>query len=236
MMTKTCTTRTTRSTTRQSAEYNNQNIRCTVCGSNCQSHLECDRNVKNRAQATVKPAPVTPIADHATDIDLQQPLPEFDPTQLPTVTVTIPFLFAGKAVFTVDNGAGTHFTYKVRAWTPEGETSPIYLTYLLTGPDRSRDWSYLGTLRNRAGLAVTFRLSPKSKVSTGALSVKVLEWALSVVDGRYQANHPTKPIPPQYSIRHIGVCARCGRPLTHPESLTTGFGPDCYEIVTGGGK
>lgn len=176
------------------------------------------------------------MLDAATDVDLQQPLPEFDPAALPKITVTIPFLFAGKAIFTVDNGAGTHFTYKVRAWTPEGETHPVYLTYLLTGPDRSRDWSYLGTLRNRAGLAVTFRLSPKSKVSAGALSVKVFEWAMSVVDGRYQTTHPTKPIPPQYSIRHIGVCGRCGRPLTHPESLTTGFGPDCWEIVTGGGK
>ena len=32
-------------------------------------------------------------------------------------------------------------------------------------------------------------------------------------------------------LYHEGVCANCGRKLTNPKSLKTGFGPKCYKKV-----
>lgn len=152
------------------------------------------------------------------------------------LNITTEFLFAGRAVFTADNGATgdrkAHFTFKVRKWTPKDKAGqdqrPVFLTYLLTGPDRTRDWAYLGTVRLVAGF-VGYYHSPKSKVSVEARSVAALHWVIRVLNG---ANR----VPPAASIQHDGVCARCGRQLTHPESLKTGLGPDCYDIVMEGGK
>lgn len=155
------------------------------------------------------------------------------------LNITTDFLFAGKAVFTADNGVEgprhAHFTFKVRKWTPKNregqDQQPVYLTYVLTGPDRTRDWAYLGTLRLVAGF-VNYHHSPKSKVGTWARSVLALDWVVRVLNGASR-------VPPLASIQHDGVCARCGRQLTHPESLKTGLGPDCYDIINGingGGK
>lgn len=34
-------------------------------------------------------------------------------------------------------------------------------------------------------------------------------------------------VPPYIDIKHAGACGYCGRPLTDPTSLNSGFGPEC---------
>jgi hypothetical protein len=36
-------------------------------------------------------------------------------------------------------------------------------------------------------------------------------------------------LPPDAEVMHEGRCACCGRPLTVPESIERGIGPDCWE-------
>ena len=38
------------------------------------------------------------------------------------------------------------------------------------------------------------------------------------------------------SLLHEGRCCRCSMPLTHPESINTGFGPDCLEHILAANK
>jgi hypothetical protein len=38
-------------------------------------------------------------------------------------------------------------------------------------------------------------------------------------------------LPNIVEVHHNGHCARCGRMLTVPESLYTGFGPDCAQQI-----
>ena len=38
-------------------------------------------------------------------------------------------------------------------------------------------------------------------------------------------------LPEGYEARHEGRCARCGRALTVPESIDSGFGPECARKV-----
>jgi len=35
--------------------------------------------------------------------------------------------------------------------------------------------------------------------------------------------------PPHMVVRHDGICGRCRRPLTDPESTDSGFGPECLK-------
>ena len=136
----------------------------------------------------------------------------------PDLNVTPEFLRAGRAIFTVSNppGAGhTHHTYRLREW--QGNL----LAELLRGPDNLRAYQYIGRVDLEAG-----RVWPtkKSTLHPKIEAWLVLEWALQVVIG-------LKPMRAGYKIQHAGRCGRCGRILTHPESLETGFGPECWEAV-----
>lgn len=180
-------------------------------------------------------------------------LPGGEPTTtLPRLNVTIDFVLAGKAIFTVDNGRGAHYTYKVRAWVPGSgdmhkdqypDADPVapttvYLAYLLTGPDRSHDWKYMGTVKmvswpnidNKGGRdeRLVFRTSPKALPSTTGKPTDALAWALRVIS--YQQSLAVA------TIRHMELCGRCGRQLTEPESIARGIGPDCWEFMMQEGR
>lgn len=146
------------------------------------------------------------------------------------INVTPNFVLAGNAVFTVSNGAGRHFTYKVYRREPDDKhPQPAYFIKVLTSPD---DYTYLGLLTRphwvdgRAPMGI--KLTSMSKFKEGAECLKVARWALraiwQVAEGRYR-------LPAGYTIQHVGKCGRCGRALTTPESLDTGFGEECASIV-----
>lgn len=138
------------------------------------------------------------------------------------------FILAGNAYFTIDNGKGEHFTYRVNAY--EGKSQSMidkFFVSLLTGPDNTRNYTYMGILDGshqtwRKG--ETFKPTAKSKVQADALSWRVFEWFVS----RAFSNIP---LPEGYDIKHSGRCGRCGRMLTVPESIDSGIGPECAKIM-----
>lgn len=129
------------------------------------------------------------------------------------------FLTAGQAIFTVDNGKGLHYTYRVEKATeraqPKPNLPPTWFVSLLTGPNNTNDYSYIGVLRNEQ-----FVLTSKSRLPKDATAIKVITWAIGIIYGRNK-------LPEGYSIRHEGRCGKCGRPLTTPESIESGIGPVC---------
>jgi len=135
------------------------------------------------------------------------------------INVTEDFIKAGKAVFTVDNGKGTHYTYKVTR--KEDGDKVIYFVGLLTGPDNTSNYTYIGLL-NTFAKALTLKLTRASKMTWNSKPVQVFNWALSVIQ-------KVKTLPEGYSIQHEGRCARCSRVLTDPESIRTGLGPICRD-------
>jgi hypothetical protein len=125
------------------------------------------------------------------------------------------FFVGGRSIFTIDNGKGTHYTFRIGR---KDETQP-YFVGLLTGPNNERDYTYLG-IYNPDNHGV--RLTQKSKYTEDSLPVKVIRWGIrQVVD--------SKPLPEGYRIQHEGSCCVCGRPLTDPESIELGIGPICRE-------
>lgn len=60
----------------------------------------------------------------------------------------------------------------------------------------------------------------KSKIGPEAPSAKGFAWF-------FQALATGRDLDGVAEVRHAGKCGRCGRKLTVPESIDTGFGPSC---------
>lgn len=124
--------------------------------------------------------------------------------------ITAKAVFAGQSTFTVANNKGEHYTFRIE------ESEGTHFAKLLTGSNNEADYTYLGILKT-SGEVVTTR---KSKMSKDSVPVKVLAWTVKrLLEG--------KEFPEGYSCLHDGSCSRCGRTLTHPDSLMTGLGPEC---------
>jgi hypothetical protein len=137
------------------------------------------------------------------------------------------FFSAGKAIFTVKNPAGTHYTFQIRKKEfPKQvrnhasyslDQKVCFFVSLLTGPDNISSFTYLGLFHQDTNAVV---LTKKSKYADDSTPVKVVRWAIKKIC-------MSEPIPAGYSIQHEGQCCRCGRRLTTPESIDAGIGPEC---------
>lgn len=131
-------------------------------------------------------------------------------------------ILAGNAVVTLVSGAtGARYTYRIaraRDWNQRGSQDPQprrWFVSLLTGPDNTSDFTYVGMVDDR----MVFMRTRASKLPEGAAPMKAIRWALAhLTRGRIGAG---------LEIWHEGRCCRCGRALTVPESVARGLGPEC---------
>lgn len=122
------------------------------------------------------------------------------------------FIAAGRAVFTLtSNATGQSYTYRFGRPQDQLEGGPIFAA-LLTGPDNTSDYTYMGIYYPARRQVVQTR---GSKVRSDAPGLKVINWFL------------TRLGDPRVTFRHEGRCGRCGRPLTVPSSIDSGLGPEC---------
>lgn len=136
--------------------------------------------------------------------------------------LTKEFVLAGNAIFTVSNGS-QHYTFKVRHTAANGRWPESWYVYMLTGPDNTSDYTYVGVLKPDTGAIL---LTQKSRYNYDSMPVKVIRWAIGLM-------WAGKTLPEGYSMQHEGRCGRCGRVLTHPESIASGLGPECSGKVYG---
>ena len=134
------------------------------------------------------------------------------------------FIFGGKAIFTVLNKeTKNRVTYKVQLPEFEKEANnpnPIYFVKVLNGTNNDTNYMYIGKLLANG----TFSLTKGSKAGKDAPSVKGMEF----ISNRYlRSNNPHS----SFEFYHEGHCARCGRTLTVPESIESGFGPECIKLI-----
>lgn len=137
-----------------------------------------------------------------------------------TATITRDFALAGRAVFTVSNPAGDHYTYRIAelpARDGYGRQETAFAAFVLTGPDNTSDYTYVGMVDTASGRV---RLTAKSRFTPACRAYRVLAWALSAI-------WAGRDLPPGYAIQHAGRCGRCGRMLSDPVSCSTGLGPEC---------
>ena len=133
------------------------------------------------------------------------------------------YLYAGHAVITcLNTQTGNWFTYQVtEPKTQRDPENPVFFVSVLGGPDNTRDFLFLGTIFSRR----VFK--PGRRVQEQAPSVQAFQWVFD----RLREGRVLDPV----EIYHEGRCGRCGRALTVPESVESGFGPECRQLREGAG-
>lgn len=139
----------------------------------------------------------------------------------------IDFILAGKAELTVLNTrTNGRFTFRVscprianRGGYPMlDHDSKVRFVSVLSGPDNQSHYSYMGLLDIDS---LSFRRTTKSTVNETSPSFLAFSWLIRNI----------KNLPDYVEIYHSGFCGRCGKKLTTPDSVKSGFGPECAEVL-----
>lgn len=126
------------------------------------------------------------------------------------------YIQGGNATITLRScKTGDRFTYKISKVPDDASKSFVAV---LTGPDNSNSYQYLGMLRRGV-----FMRTKGSRISDDAVSHLAFKWSWEML----AKNH----MPRTLEIWHEGVCGRCGRKLTVPASIESGFGPECITKI-----
>jgi hypothetical protein len=127
------------------------------------------------------------------------------------------FVFAGNAIFTVMNtDTKNRFTLKVK----KHKENDIFFVSVMTGSDNYTSYTFIGTYFPNKG----YKKSYKSKIGSDAMSAKMVQWFFNSFINNQKKYETIK-------VYHEDKCGRCGRKLTTPESVKSGFGPECIKLV-----
>ena len=144
--------------------------------------------------------------------------------QIADASSALAFVLAGNATFTVvSKKTEARFTFKCKR-ADEDDSRPMrpWFVSLLRGPDNESDYTYLGLVRESWN-GLRYEHGRKSKVSPDAPSARAASWLIgNVLRGQ---------LPESCELWHDGRCGRCGRALTVPESVASGFGPECIKRI-----
>jgi hypothetical protein len=134
------------------------------------------------------------------------------------------YLEGGKATLTlVSKHTGRRFTYRFsRPVEQQDKPRPIWIS-VLTGADNESSYTFACTVWPEDFSALRF--SAKSRITQEAPSIKMLAWFMRLLYHTDSAKHFS--LFSQAEVWHEGRCGRCGRKLTVPESVASGFGPEC---------
>jgi Family of unknown function (DUF6011) len=177
------------------------------------------------AQAANAPAPSRPAPPRAVERTINTI------TRVGSLDVGA-FVFAGQAFFTVTDSNGERRTFKVsnsqRTQAQRDNAngrSAVYFVSVLTGSNNDSDYSYMGIVPadTVAANAPRFVRTRNSRVGENSLAHLLFT---SLIAALYAGE-----LPAGWAFHHDGRCARCGRRLTVPESIESGFGPECVRLA-----
>lgn len=135
-----------------------------------------------------------------------------DGHQITAPDQALSFLLAGKATVTLKSEkSGNHFTYQVKRPRKVKPNGPTHFVHVRVGAELV----YLGFI----GSTGKFVHGLKSTVQHSQPQSRCFDWSLTKLRSHQ--------LPEQLQVWHEGTCGRCGRPLTHPESIASGIGPEC---------
>lgn len=136
------------------------------------------------------------------------------------------YAIAGAGAFTAINEAtGGRFTFKVQAPRkfrngPIDYDSDVRFVKVLTGPDNESSYRYIGTIFLKDKKFIVTR---KVQIAPEAPSIRAFKWVWSRIASGADLG--------TVKVYHEGICGRCGRKLTVPESIESGYGPECINHV-----
>ena len=140
------------------------------------------------------------------------------------------YIRGGNATVTLTSAkTGNHYTFKITKPSVETEAGGkkrdhdadiFFVSGLHGNPDAHDDWHFVGYF---FAYGDVLRQSKKAFLARTPITAgfAAFAWALKhLVAGS---------IPSALTLQHEGSCCRCGRTLTHPESLARGIGPECVK-------
>lgn len=143
--------------------------------------------------------------------------------QITSAADALRFALAGNARLTLVSKKTQHrFTYRIRQPKEPNQppgAEPPHFVQVLTGPDNTGDFTFLGTIFKRG----EYRIGRKSPISAAAPSAMAWAW--------FWPRLLKDRIPETMEVWHEGRCGRCGRALTVPESIERGIGPECAGVM-----
>lgn len=126
------------------------------------------------------------------------------------------YILGGKGVVTLKSHTGVHHTYLFESPASQPSGSDMMFVKTLVG---GSEWVYVGIYRNRR-----FYLTKASKFNKDSAVVRGVYFILKLM-------HKPGYSDDRMHLYHMGVCSKCGRPLTNPESIKIGLGPHCRSAV-----
>jgi hypothetical protein len=152
-------------------------------------------------------------------------------------TLLLMHIMAGRSILTVrSRKTGEHYTFRFSRPAVSKERDgqrarPVWVSlyggpqggYLDTDAER-RNWTFIGTIWPNHN-PFSFSMSSKSKLAATDKAALTAAWM-----ARRLPEHADL-LMEQAEWWHEGICGRCGRRLTVPESIESGFGPECRAIV-----
>jgi hypothetical protein len=150
--------------------------------------------------------------------------------QLTNPKAALAFMLAGKSFVTLRSlSSGNRYTYKIAAAPKRNPNDKdTWFVKLLNGQDNTNNYVYIGIIRNTCGnnrvVGYEFSWTSKSHVGKDAPSVLGMTFVVRMLAAGSMNG---------FEVWHEGRCGRCGKKLTVPESVASGFGPDCIEMVGG---
>jgi hypothetical protein len=129
------------------------------------------------------------------------------------------FIFAGRSIFTLENSeTGNYLTFKVKQIKKNYKPVPgQFAVECKSLGDKDYGYRFLGFINL---LERTFKNRCYDKSWVG---YKTFVWLLKNIERLEEF--------PKLVIYHEGRCCKCGMPLTVPESIDSGIGPDCKKTM-----
>jgi hypothetical protein len=130
---------------------------------------------------------------------------------------------AGKAQLTITNpatGQWIKIKMKRRKDRTTGQPSNCYFMSLALLGDGEIGYRYVG-----AFFSDTNRFKRAANISDR--EIQITDWLVRALANPASLRNT--------EIQHAGACCKCGRKLTHPESIESGFGPECFQSTYGPG-
>jgi hypothetical protein len=130
------------------------------------------------------------------------------------------FVTAGKAEFSLrSKRTGDHLVYQVRRAKDNKQL------WFVSAKTQDRLFEFVGTIfGSTAEDKPVFRYSPKASLGRNHKLVTAFAWyfeRLIQQQGKVDG----------VEVWHVSRCGRCGRKLTDPSSIDSGFGPECAAMI-----
>ena len=183
----------------------------------------------------------TIFADFDHDPTFDKPAPQPKPTihdahdqpasfrgQFTDAASALRYISGGNATVTLQSKkTGARFTFSVRAPTDKvtgkRDGSGTLFVGLLNGPDNETNYKYLGRITAEGHFWIGRKNPRPGDLDRNAPSAKAFDWTWKNLNRGIFGD--------QLEIWHESKCGRCGRKLTVPASIASGFGPECINHI-----